>query len=65
MTTAASDKATVPSEIRDELLTSFAAKASPRTVSVSFQAVPATGDTQEPPVIQWLEATAKALNRLP
>ena len=65
MTTTASDHASVPSEISDELLRSFAAKASPSAVSASFQAVPVTGDAQEPPVIQWLESTAKALNRLP
>ena len=65
MTTTASDHTSVPSEIWDDLLSSFAAKASPRAVSVSFQAVPATGEAPEPPVIQWLEATTKALNRLP
>ena len=65
MTTTASDHASVPSEIWDDLLSSFAAKASPRAVTFSFQTVPATGETQEPPVIQWLESTTKALNRLP
>ena len=65
MTTTASDHASVPSEIWDALLSSFAAKASPRAVSVSFQAVPAAGDAQEAPPIQWLESTTKALNRLP
>ena len=65
MTTTASDHASVPSEIWDDLLSSFAAKASPRAVTLSFQAVPETGDAQTPPVIQWLESTAKALNRLP
>ena len=65
MTPIASDHASVPSEIWDDLLSSFAAKASPRAVTFSFQTVPANGETQEPPVIQWLESTAKALNRLP
>ena len=46
----------------DELLTSFAAKA--RTVTFRFQTVPATGAAKEPPVIQWLEPTTKALTRL-
>ena len=63
MTTIASDSPSVPSEIWDELLTSFAAKA--RTVTFRFQAVPATGAAMQPPVIQWLEPTIKALNRLP
>ena len=65
MTTTASNHAAVPSEIWDDLLSSFAAKARPRAVSVSFQAVPPDGDAQETPPIQWLESTAKALNRLP
>ena len=63
MTTTASDSPSVPSEIWDELLTSFAAKA--RTVTFRFQAVQAIGPTTKPPVIQWLEPTTKALNRLP
>ena len=65
MTTASSDHASVPSEILDSLLRSFAAKASPRAVTVGFQAVPTAGNGQEPPVIQWLDSTTKALNRLP
>lgn len=65
MTTAASEPASTHTEIWDDLLRSFAAKASPRAVSVRFQATPATGEAQDPPVIQWLEATTKALNRLP
>ena len=46
MTTTASNHVSVPNEIWDNLLSSFAAKASPRAVSVSFQAVPAAGDAQ-------------------
>ena len=65
MTTAASDAAAVPSETWDVLLSSFAAKARPRAVSVSFKAVPTTGQAQEPPDIQWLESTTRAVNRLP
>ena len=65
MTTTASDHASAPSEISDELLRRFAAKARPRAVSFSFQAVPGAGDGEEAPPIQWLESTAKALNRLP
>ena len=65
MTTAASEPASVHTEIWDNLLRSFAAKASPRAVSFSFQAVPDLGEVQDPPVIQWLEATTKAVNRLP
>lgn len=65
MTTAASESASAYTEIWDDLLRSFAARASPRAVSFSFQAIPDTGEAQEPPLIQWLEATTKALNRLP
>ena len=65
MTTAASEPASAHTEIWDDLLRSFAAKASPRAVSFAFRAVPATGEAQEVPVIQWLEWTTKALNRLP
>ena len=65
MTTAASGPASVHTKIWDDLLRSFAAKASPRAVSFSSQAVPDPGETQEAPVIQWLEATTKAVNRLP
>ena len=65
MTAAASESALVQTEIWDDLLRSFAAKASPRAVSFSFQAVPDAGEVQEAPVIQWLEATTKAVNRLP
>ena len=61
MTTTASESASAYTEIWDDLLRSFAARA----VSFSFQATPDTGEAQEPLVIQWLEATTKALNRLP
>ena len=65
MTTVASDVVEVPGEIWAALLRSFAAKARPRAVSISFQAFPAAGQTQEPPEIQCLESTTRALNRLP
>lgn len=65
MTTAASESASAHTEIWDDLLRSFAAKASPRAVAFSFQAVPGPGKVQEAPVIQWLESTTKAVNRLP
>ena len=65
MTTAASEPASAHTEIWDDLLRSFAAKASPRAVAVSFRAAPDVGEAQEPQMIQWLEATTKALNRLP
>ena len=60
MTTTASGSTSIPTETWDELLTSFAAKARP--VSTSLQTAPADGETS---AIQWLEPTAKALNRLP
>ena len=63
MTTIASESASVPNEILDELLTSFAAKARP--VSMTFQAVPSTRQANEPPAIHWLPQVTKALNRLP
>ena len=63
MTTTASDSTSMPSEVWDELLASFAAKARP--VSATLQTKPADGETKEPSAIQWLEPTAKALNRLP
>ena len=63
MTTTASDSTSMPSEVWDELLASFAAKARP--VSATLQTTPADEETKEPPAIQWLEPTAKALNRLP
>ena len=65
MTTTASDTSPVPSDIWDELLRSFAAKARPRAVEVRFHAVLGPANEEEPPVIQWLEPTTKALNRLP
>ena len=65
MTTAASEPASAHTGIWDDLLRSFAAKASPRAVAVSFRAAPDVGEAQEPQMIQWLEATTKALNRLP
>ena len=58
MTATDPDHGAVPSEIWDELLTSFASKASPRPV-------PAADKPQAPPVIQWLPPVARALNRLP
>ena len=63
MTTTSSDSSSIPSEILDELLASFAAKARP--VSFRFQATPATGQTKEPSQINWLEPATRALNRLP
>ena len=63
MTTTASESTSVPNEIWDELLTSFAAKA--RSVSMTFQAVPSTRQANEPSTIQWLSQVTKALNRLP
>lgn len=65
MTINASEQAAIPIEIWDALLTSFAARVSPKAVSMNVRAAPTTGDVQEPPEIQWLEAAAKALNRLP
>ena len=62
MTTTASDSSSIPSEILNELLASFAAKARP--ISFRFQTTLATGQTKEPSKINWLEPATRALNCL-
>lgn len=65
MTTIPSNSEAVPSEVWDELLMSFAAKAKPSADAISFDAVSRPSSRNEPKVIHWLEPTTKALNRLP
>ncbi len=65
MTTTPSNRRPVPSEVWDELLMSFAAKARPSALEASFDAVSGTDEQEEPTTIKWLEPTTKALNRLP
>ena len=65
MTTTPSNRRPVPSDVWDELLMSFAAKARPSTLKASFETVPRTDGQEEQTTIKWLEPTTKALNRLP
>ena len=65
MTTTPSNRQPVPSEVWDELLMSFAAKARPSAPEARFDAVSKTGEQENQTTIKWLKPTTKALNRLP